>query len=625
MSKADHTPFSLMKTQRFAPFFWTQFFGAFNDNIYKNVLMLLLAFQTVKAGNTDILMNLAAGLFILPFFLFSALAGQVADKYEKSRLIRLVKIGEILIMAGGAIALVTQSTTALLALLFLMGTQSTFFGPVKYSIMPQHLHETEIIGGNALVEMGTFISILLGTIAGGILVQIPIGFAAVAVLVTACGGYWMSRGIPAAPPASPDLVISWNLISQTIKTLRIGATERVVFLSILGISWFWFLGASYVTQIPTYTRNVLHGTEGVATLLLAMFSIGIGAGSMLCEWLSGKKVEYGLVPIGSLGLSVFGMHLAFAGALPAPEVPHGLVSFLLAEGSFRILLDLVFLGIFGGLYIVPLFAIVQTRTAEDIRSRVIAANNILNALLMVMAAILGGLLLGVAGLGVPQFFLVITLMNIAVAVFIYTLVPEFTMRCLVWVITHLFYRIRHEHLDRIPAEGAALIVCNHVSYMDALIIASLCRRPARFVMDRGIFGIPVLHFIFKTAKTIPITSKHNDPEIYAAAFEQIALELENGEIVCIFPEGKLTLDGEVDVFKSGVEKILARTPVPVVPAALQGLWGSFFSHKGGRALTTFPKRVFSKIGFVVGDPVDPAVATADGLRDLVLALRKDAR
>lgn len=623
MQNNQHAPSSLLKTRRFAPFFWTQFAGAFNDNLFKNVLMLLLAFKAAQPGQTDILMNLAAGLFILPFFLFSSIAGQIADKYEKGRLIRMIKIAEIGIMGAGAAALMLGSTASLLALLFLMGTQSAFFGPVKYSIMPQHLEESEIIGGNALVEMGTFVAILAGTIVGGILTQVPTIFPAIAIIATAIAGWLVSRKIPEAAAASPSLVINWNILSQTARTLSYAKKEKTVFLSILGISWFWFLGACYVTQIPAWTKNVLHSTEGVATLLLAMFSIGIGAGSMLCEYLSGKKVEYGLVPIGSLGLSIFGIHLALNGALAAPEMPHSLFGFLAAKGSIPILIDLVLIGIFGGLYIVPLFAIVQTRSEESHRSRIIAANNILNALFMVGAAILGAVFLGPLGLSIPALFLTITLMNIAVAVYIYTLVPEFTMRCLVWVITHLFYRINHENLDKIPSEGPAVIVCNHVSYMDALIIGSCCRRPVRFVMDKGIFGIPVLNFIFRTGKTIPITSRRKDPETYEKAFDRIAEELENGEIVCIFPEGKLTRNGDIDIFKSGIEKIIERTPAPVIPTALKGLWGSFFSHKDGSALAKRPRRLYSKIHFTVGDAVTPELATADGLHSLVLDLRGD--
>ncbi len=627
MNQENHSQFSLLREKRFAPFFWTQFAGAFNDNIYKNVLILIIAFQSggTDHGNSAILINLAAGLFILPFFLFSALAGQIADKYEKSGLIRIVKLAEIIIMIFAAAALFLDSRIAMLLLLFLMGAQSTFFGPVKYSIIPQHLDEKEIIGGNALVEMGTFVSILLGTMAGGYLAQHERSWAGAAVVVTAIAGWLVCRSIPPAKPAAPTLKINWNLISETAKTLSYSARERTVFLSILGISWFWFLGASYLTQIPNYTIQVLHGKESVATLLLTMFSVGIGGGSLLCEWLSGKKVEYGLVPIGSIGLCIFGLDLAFAYHAPSNGALLGIADFLKTPGSVRVLVDLVFIGVFGGLYIVPLFALVQLRSEASHRSRVIAANNILNALFMVVSAAMGALFLGVAGLTIPQFFVVLVVMNLAVAVFIYGLVPEFTMRCLIWVLTHIFYRIKHENLDLIPSEGPAVIVCNHVSYMDALIIASLCRRPARFVTDRDIFNIPVLNFIFRTGKAIPITSAKKDPETYAKAFEAIAQELDEGEIVCIFPEGRLTLDGEIGEFKNGIEKIIQRNPVPVVTSALQNLWGSFFSHKGGRALTRLPRRFYSKIRYVVGNVIPPEQVTAELLREHVAELRGDHR
>ncbi|GAB6097548.1 MFS transporter [Desulfatiferula olefinivorans] len=623
--KKEHSQFGLLREKRFAPFFWTQFAGAFNDNIYKNVLILIIAFQAAGTvpGRSDILINMAAGLFILPFFLFSAFAGQIADKYEKSRLIRVVKLCEIVIMIAAAVALYFTATTSLMVLLFFMGTQSTFFGPVKYSIIPQHLDDTEIIGGNALVEMGTFVSILLGTIAGGILAQQDRIWPAAAVIVTAVCGWLFSRGIPEAKPADPDLNISWNPLTQSFRTLGYAAKDRTVLLSIMGISWFWFLGASYLTQIPNYTKNVLHGSESVATLLLAMFSIGIGAGSLLCERLSGKKVEYGLVPIGSLGLSIFGLDLALSYHAPDPGRLLGVLDFIRTPGSIRVLSDLILIGIFGGLYIVPLFALVQTRSEIEVRSRIIAANNIMNALFMVVAAACGALFLGVAGLSIPQFFGVLVLMNLTVAVFIYSLVPEFTMRCLIWLLTHVFYRIRHENLDLIPTEGPAVIVCNHVSYVDALIIASLVRRPVRFVTFKGIYDLPVLNFIFRTGKAIPIDSRSKNPDAYEKAFDTIARELEDGQIVGIFPEGMLTKTGEINEFKNGIDKILARNPVPVVPSALCGLWGSFFSHKGGPALTRLPRRFFSLIHYRVGRVLTPDEATAPVLWEHVARLRGD--
>ena len=380
---------------------------------------------------------------------------------------------------------------------------------------------------------------------------------------------------------------------------------------------------AYLTQLPNFTREILKGSQDVYTLLLTVFSAGIGLGSLLCEKMSGRKVELGLVPLGSIGISLFGFDLFFA--YSAPQVDHlmGIREFLRSAGSVRVLADLGLIGIFGGFYIVPLFAFIQMRTAPEYRARVIAANNILNALLMVVSTISGIVFLGIMKLGISEFFLVIAVMNVVVAIYIYTVVPEFVMRFLIWIITHTIYRVHHINLDRIPDEGPAVIVCNHVSYMDGLILGGACRRPIRFVMFEPIFRIPVLKFIFKTGKAIPIASRRENEAVYLNAFEEIAKALDEGELLCLFPEGKLTTDGEIDEFKPGIEKIIKRNPVPVIPLALCGLWGSFFSHKGGKALTRWPKRFWSKVEIHTGEPVPPEAVSAEDLRRRVLALRKD--
>ena len=615
----------LLSTRRFAPFFWTQFFGAFSDNIFKNALMLMIAFQAGQRLSMapDVVINLAAGLFIVPFFLFSATAGQIADKMEKSLLIQRIKMVEIAIMTCAALAFWTGSLTALLGLLFLMGTQSAFFGPVKYSIMPDQLKPDEIVGGNALVEMGTFISILLGTLCGGVLIQMKNGpeITGLVLVGIALAGWLASRMIPATRIHAPHLTVRWNLFRETLRTIGYARRERSVFLSILGISWFWLLGAAYLTQLPNFTKTVLGGGESVVTLLLALFSIGVGVGSLLCERLSDKKVELGLVPLGSIGLSLFGIDLFWACRFPEAHGLMSLTRFLAVSGSLRLMIDFVMIGVFGGLYIVPLFAMVQMRTPPQERARVIAANNIINALFMVLSSLLGALLLGVAGISIPVFFLLLAIANALVAVYIYSLVPEFTMRFLVWVITHTMYRFRHRDLDRIPEQGPAVLVCNHVSYMDALLITGACRRPARFVIYEPIYRMFLLHFIFRTARAIPIASQRTNPVGLEKAFEAISEALAAGEVVCIFPEGQLTRDGDVDEFKLGIERIIKRNPVPVVPLALKGLWGSFFSHKNGHAMTRLPQRFWSRVELVAGSPLLPAQVTAAGLRKKVMALR----
>lgn len=619
----------LLKSRRFAPFFVTQFAGAFNDNLYKNTLLLLLVFAStpVLGLNNAMLMNLGAFLFIVPFFLFSAFAGQLADKYEKSVIIRWTKLWEVVVMSLAAVALWQQWYGFLLVLLFLMGMQSAFFGPVKYALLPQALTSKELVGGNALVEMGTFVAILLGTLAAGLLVDLPHSHLLLALFVVTVAvlGYLASRRIPVLPAAAPDLPIRFNLWTETWRIVGVARADHAVFLSVMAISWFWFLGASYLTQFPAFGADVLNTSPTGVSLLLAVFTVGIALGSMLCEKLSRHRVELGLVPLGSLGLSVFGIDLYFAiPAVPSAEIMSPMM--MLADEAYRhVLWDLLGIGAFGGFFIVPLYAFVQQRTPMGKRARVIAANNILNALFMVVSALLGVLLLGQLGLGIAEFFLVLAIMNIVVALYVYSQVPDFALRFVVWMLSHTIYRVKHRGLDNIPEQGAVVLVCNHVSFMDALVLAGAVRRPVRFVMDAAIFKMPALGWFFRLSKTIPICSPRKNAEVYEAAFERIKAELADGNVVCIFPEGKLTTDGEVDEFKKGLERIVAESPVPVVPMALQGLWGSFFSHKGGPAMTHRPRRFWTKIGLVCGAPVAPQDVSVEGLRQTVVALRGDRR
>ncbi len=621
--------FDLLRQRRFAPFFWTQFLGAANDNIYKNALVIFVAYQAASLSSIDsnTLVNLAAGIFILPFVLLSATAGQLADKFEKSQLIRYIKILEIVIMLVGLAGFWQRNLTLLFVALCLMGAHSTLFGPVKYAILPQTLAPRELIGGNGLVEMGTFVAILLGTITGGVLVAIePNGavLAGCAAVAVAVAGWLVSRAIPVTPAAAPDLQMRWNPITESWRNLRFAYGNRVVWLSMLGISWFWFYGATLLTQFPNFAKNVLGGDEHVVTLLLAVFSIGIGMGSLLCERLSGHKVELGLVPFGSIGLTVFAVDLWFATRGMHATGLAGVGTFLAAPAHWRVVADLVLIGLFGGFYIVPLYALIQERSAPSHRSRIIAANNILNAVFMVASAGLAITLLG-AGVSIPGLILVTGILNALVAIYIYGLVPEFLMRFIAWLLIHTVYRVKEEGLENVPEEGPCIVVCNHVSYVDAIVIAASVRRPIRFIMDHRIFQVPVLNWLFRTLRAIPVASAKEDAALKESAFVTAAAALRNGEIVAIFPEGRLTEDGEMGPFRPGIERMLADTPVPVVPMALRGLWGSFFSRSyQGKAMQRM-RGIFSRIAIVVGPTVSHAEATPEALHTRVLALRGASR
>ena len=609
----------LLKEKRFGPFFLTQFLGAFNDNLYKNALLLLFAFK-VSSEMAGVMANLAAGLFILPFFLFSPLAGQIADRHEKSALIRRIKIIEIFIMLLGAVAFFAESTEFLLGILFLMGAQSAFFGPVKFSIIPQHLKEEEMISGNGLVEMGTFLAILLGTILGGILiVNLPAAVGPMAVLVS-LGGFLISRGIPEAPATDPELKISYNPIETCKELWVVGKKKDSVFLSILGISWFWFIGSIILVQIPGLTRNALHADESVVTVIISVFSIAVGIGSFLCEKFSQKEIEIGLVPLGAIGLTIFLFDI-FLISFPMPNEVLTWSGFLWEQGDssyIRLIFDVVMIGIFGSIYVVPLNTLIQDRSEERYRSRVIAGCNIMNAFFMVAAAGFG-MLLGSVGWDEPGIFMVLSLMNAAVAIYIFLLVPEFVLRFGFWILAVTIYRLRFENRDKIPRNGAALLVANHISFIDWFIITATCKRPVRFVMYHKIFNIPILKTIFRLGKTIPIAPRKENEETLNRAMDSISEALREGELVCIFPEGQITFDGEVGIFKPGAEKILAKDPVPLIPIGLGGLWGSFFSRKKGRAMAGLPRPSMRKISVVVGEPMSPQ-SSAEDMRNAVLTL-----
>lgn len=620
MSNASQS--KLMLTARFAPFFWTQFLGAFNDNIFKNAIILLITFHAadLMALSVNSLVNLCAVLFILPFFLFSALAGQLADKYEKSKLIQYIKLWELGLMLLAALGFYLDSLMLLISILFLLGIQSAFFGPIKYSILPQHLRDSELVAGNGLVSMGTFTAILLGTLVAGILSSLgvqKIHWISLSVIGVALTGYVVSRWIPTATPSDCELKVKIEPVSQTWRVLKHAhAQPRVVFLSIMGISWFWLFGALLITQLPNYCKLYLGGNEIIVTFVLIMATVGIALGALLCDKLSGHKVEIGLVPFGAIGLTIFTGALYWIKPYPSLLQHSSLSGFLYDSGNIAVLIHLMLIGLFGGFFIVPLYALIQQRSKPQYRSRIIAANNVLNALFMVIGSTYAIILYNFK-ITIPQLFLITSILNAIVALFIFTLVPEFLMRFITWIIIHTVYRIKRHDLEKyIPETGAAVITCNHASFIDALIISAYVRRPIRFVMYHRIFETPFLRFMFKTAKAIPIAPAKESPEIKTRAFEAIATALQQGELIGIFPEGSITRDGELHTFKPGIEQIIRKTPVPIIPLAINSVWGSIFSRKPENIFSRAVKTLCRKIHIRAAPPVMPDELTAKGLQDI---------
>ncbi|MFN9747072.1 MAG: MFS transporter [Betaproteobacteria bacterium] len=617
--------FSLLGQRRFAPFFWVQFLGAGNDNVFKFAFTVMVTYQLQLSWLPPAQAGLAIGaLFILPFLLFSATSGQLADKYPKELLIRFVKTLEIAIMAVAAWGFARQDVPLLLACVFLMGLHSTLFGPVKFAYLPQHLDERELTGGNGMVEMGTFVAILLGNVAGGLLVAVPqVGpqLVAAACLALAVLGRLVAQAIPASPPTDPGLAINWNPFTETWRNLRLAHGNVVVFRSLLGISWMWFFGAVFLSQFPVFARQVLHGNEQVASLLLVVFSVGVGSGALLCEMLSRRHVEIGLVPLGAFGMTVFSVDLYLASRALPPAEALGLGAFLAQPAHWRVLADLFMLSLFAGIFSVPMYALIQLRSQPTHRARIIAANNILNALFMIASSLMVGALLA-AGLTVPEVFLVVGLLNAVVAGYIFLLVPEYLLRFLAWILTHLVYRFRVRGEEHLPTEGAAVLVCNHVSYVDAVLLMAASPRPIRFIMDHRIFATPVLGALFRLGKAIPIAPQKDDPVAYERAFAEARRVLDEGDLLAIFPEGGLTRDGQLAEFRGGLMKILQTHPVPVVPMALGNLWGSFFSRvEGGSAMRRpFRRGLLSRVTLDVAAPLPAAAVTPAALRERVAAM-----
>ena len=610
---AGKSQFRLLGQRRFAPFFVTQFLGALNDNVFRNGLLILVTFQgiTLAGMNDSQLANVAGALFILPYFLFSATAGQLADKYEKSMLMRRIKLFEIVLMSLASAAFLTGRFELLLGVLFLMGLQSTLFGPAKYGYLPQHLSDRELIGGNALVVAGTYVAIILGLIVGGMSVAVDPKSPSILVsclLGFALAGYLAARRIPRTPAADPTLAMHWNPWPETRRILGFAREQRSVFLSVLGISWFWFFGSAMTLQVPAYTLDILNGNAAVATALLVTFAIGVGIGALLCERLSRYRIELGLVPLGSIGLTVFAVDLYFAQPVSAASGVGSVSEFLARTGTWRILADFALLGACGGLYSVPLYAMIQQRAARRHLSRIIAANNIVNSLFMVTASITSLTILGL-GFSIPELFLALAALNLLVGLYIYSALPEFLVRCFVWLLTSLVYRLRVSGAKNVPETGAAIVVANHVSYLDPILLAAAIHRPVRFAMGQ--------------TKAIPFAAAKEDETIVKTAFERIDAELAAGHIVCMFPEGGITRNGEIRRFWPDIEKILKRRPVTVIPMSLGRLRGRCFSHSTKSEARRWPGCPFARVSVKIGQPVPASDATAVRLEAIVRALRGD--
>ncbi len=590
----------LLKTRRFLPLFITQFLGAFNDNIFKNALVILITYTAVENAtiSPQIMITIAAGLFILPFFLFSAVAGQFSDKYDKANLIRIIKSVEIALMIGASLGFIFDSTNLLLLILFLMGTQSAFFGPVKYGILPDQLQTNELIAGNALIEAGTFVSILLGTILGGLLILTDHGgiFISVLVMSVALAGWFSSLYIPATKPAAPELIIQTSIWAETKSILQYIRSDTVIFRAILGISWFWLFGATFLSQFPTFAKDVIGGNEQVVTLFLAVFSIGIGIGSLLCNKLLKGDIHTTYVPLGILGMSIFTIDLYFASSQVVPQVNEVLIGVYAYLGTFthwRILIDLLGISICGGIYIVPLYALIQARTEDSYRSRTIAGNNIMNALFMVVSAIVISVLFAM-NFTVTGIFLIIALLNTLVAVYIATLLPEALVKSILQSIFHTLYRLKVDGSENFKQLGEkSLIIANHLSLLDAALIAVSLPERMSFAINTHMANRWWLQPFLMFVDTIPIDP--TNPMSTRMLIERV----NKGEKIVIFPEGRLTVTGSLMKIYEGPAMIADKTGAQLLPIIISGAQYTPFSRLRGKVRI----RLFPKITLTIMPPI----------------------
>lgn len=628
--------FALLQQKRFGPFFITQVLGAVNDNIFRFAFIVMVTMGLIQSSWLTPLQvgSVVNAVFVLPFLLFSASAGQLTDKFNKTRIIRLVKDLEIFIAAVAAWGFVQHSPIALLFCTFLMGLHSTLFGPVKYALLPQVLHERELVGGNGMIEMGTFVAILLGQMAGTLLIGIEFGvqWAALVCVLVAIAGRISAQFVPMTEPGDAALKLNWNPLSETWRNLKLAHERPVVFRSLLGISWMWFFGAAVTTQLPALSAELLHGDSQVTALLLVVFSVGVGLGALLCETLSNRHVEIGLVPLGAIGMSVFAIDLYFAlhAITPPSSAATGVASlhvaaFLADAQHWRVLVDLALLALSAGLYSVPMYALVQWRSPPTHRARIIAANNILNALFMIVSA---GMVAGLAatGFSLAQVLLITGILNVLVAAYIFLLVPEYLLRFSAWLLANLVYRFKVRGSGHIPLEGAAILAANHVSFADAVLLMSASPRPVYFLMDSRIFENKLLGWMFRLAKAIPIASKAENPALYEAAMQRAQEVLAAGDVLGIFPEGGITRDGQLQPFKGGIMRVLEDAAglgiaPPVIPVAIQNMWGSYFSRVDGAAMCSPLRRgVWSRVGVHIGAPVAAVSVSPEALQQQVQTL-----
>jgi len=622
LSAYRKTQFALLTKRRFLPLFITQFLSALNDNFFKNAIIILIMFQhsTVLNLPSEQMVALAGAIFMLPFLIFSAMAGQFADKFDKAHLARIIKGAEIIIMLVAVLGFNAERFDLLLMCLFAMGVHSAFFGPVKYAILPQQLKEDELIGGNALVSASTFVGILFGFILGGLAVSIEgtgVHLACAFIVLASILGFVAACFIPKATAPDPHLKLSLNPIALTWHVMKLARINSTIFNAIIGIAWFWFLGGAIFSVVPPYVKQVLMGGEVLATGFYAVFTIGIALGAILCGKLSSGRVELGLVPLGAMGCTVFMLMIGFM----HPEFVKG--EFVISQWHNIVLVSaFLLLSVAAGLFSVPLIALVQQRAPKRNRSRVIAGGNVISSFSMILASVCV-LIYFRLGISVTGFFILLSIFNFFVAIYLFRWVPEFLYRFVTFVLAKFTYKIEVEGLENIPKEGPAVLICNHISWLDWLIVYGCVPRPVRALVDYYIMQHPIVGPVLRDARVITLATQKVSEGEQEAAFDQVRKELEAGELVLIFPEGRISSHPNMNPFKRGVERIVQQTPVPVIPMAISNMWGSMFSRAPlRRSWWSRMRQPRREVDLVIGTPIPPEEVKVRKLEAIVRGLKK---
>lgn len=615
----------LLIERRFAPLFWTQALGAFNDNLLRMVLLLAWAAASQQERELGWVPGLIAVTFLLPFLLLSSWGGLLGDRLDKQRLIRRLKLLELVIISVASVAVWFESVVMLFVVLLMMGVKSALFGPVKYAILPQHLVPTELVNGNAWVTVGSFTAILAGILLASSLMTLPDPWSRLAVILSLVGvaglGLLASFAVPPAPPRA-RIRGAWHPWRSTWELLRQGVREKHLFPAMLGIGAFWFLSIGYLALLPAWARDIVGDSASSLSLLLTAFVMGVGGGALLCARFSAGRLELGLVPLGALLIGAASLYLASLTPLQAGLEESAI---LIHHGGFwQMLVGFALVGVGGGLYSVPLYTLIQVISHEERRARMISAANIVNALLSSVAAACSGAMLVWLESGPRPFVATLGAIALVIGTGLWLRRPRPVLRLMIFALVHVIYRLRFRGRQHIPVRGAALVVCNHVSFMDALVLGGASPRPLRFLMDQPIYESPWLNWWFRIVGAIPVNSDRRDPGNVRRALNEVSHALRQGEVVMLFPEGRLTPDGEIQGFRRGLDMILARDPVPVVPAGLAGLWGSWTSHYGGRALSKLPRRFRARVALSFGEPLSAREARSPLLETRVRELKAEA-